>query len=1327
MTRSYSLAFGVSLLLATAASGGNPIPHVTVTPSAANMLIGTDFKFCVTFDNQGGANDEGFAPFIDVVLDTGGTIVSGSPHCDGVTFVSANVTSTNPAVPLQPVQSAQPTAPCGSGSSAHPFGSLVAIPSFPAGGELVTLPLPFGSFESSQPPVMIEVTVHADHFATMNHPLRVAVRGGFQFGGSATGSPMALPTTAPPTWQACTLHPLPLILKKTYLDAENEIVPGPNTHGHYETDVNYAPGQTIQGLVLHDCGTSNLIVDSTVVTPATSGAVTPAGACNDITFTQLGPSGPSPTITTTFHVSNTPVIGVPNCTAIVDNTVTITAGSWQPLDPADPLVNPLLGIVNAPITAKAIAITKSTVPSTIGGPGSTFAYILKFRMSDFLRMKNFVVDDWLSDGQSIVGTPTLKVSDQTGSYGPVPIQAANPTPVPSMTYKCPPDTSSVCAATQNTTVSLPATRYTFNVSATMAGSTNPTFQQGTLTGGAIPAGGVAAEGEIDFQVQIDDTMHYPQPGHDAYVDKDDPIDNTATIRAEIINKLTAGHFCSDDTTSCRVTPGDQLAKYVFAQNGVAFNQLPNPVTSPPHFNPHDTITYQLTKTLPTGDAEALSIEDFFPQPVLSVSAFPNTLPPLCTGVPAVNTACYGGLQPTQVTVDASSNAVKFDYGNVQNTANAPVTIQILITLEVSTAPFADDLLLTNEAMECENNSYGGPICQSAIAEFVLNEPQLFIHKAVFCAPSSCVPPFVICQGSCPRVTSVVNSSNLASFLATHTANVDAGDRATFIVAVENRGHHDAWDVKVSDVAAGIPTVGFIVPGTFCVWRGDHAPITLVAGSGLTSTGFHLELVDGSTTGGLAATSPTSGANILLITFDVKLNPSPFTTIGSCITNRASLVNYSNHDTGTNFVPQYGGPACTTNPNVFCDDASLCVLPKSVQKTIITTSEAHTPNGGPWNVVIGEIVRFQLVVEIPEGHIATLPVIDNLPAGMTIVGTPVVTKVNVNTSLTYGSFALSGNTFTFTNLHNNDHDPDCEYLVIKFNAIVNNDLSNQAGTVLTNSCSVLGVQSNVVTMHVVEPQLAVMKDLQPFTEKASTVIPAGHYIVTITNTSNVTAFDVSINDTWGSCLVLDPMKPPPAATLNGNSIPYTNPLTISAMPPGSVVKIDYYLMAQCANCAAMTNDAVATWSSLPGAGTVVNPTGSVAGTPGTCRGERNGTGAAVASPCAQVCPLTDPQQLCLNDYRAAKSLTLCRTVRGTKVDNNQNGLPGWTIQSGSVSTTTDLSGNYTLVIPPGVQNLPISVCEVLQPGWTAQQPSSGCQNVTVANGQTVTGVNFVNHP
>ena len=65
-----------------------------------------------------------------------------------------------------------------------------------------------------------------------------------------------------------------------------------------------------------------------------------------------------------------------------------------------------------------------------------------------------------------------------------------------------------------------------------------------------------------------------------------------------------------------------------------------------------------------------------------------------------------------------------------NNTNVNTNVDILFTVEVSSQPFADQLLLTNLAQSTEKTANNSPVIGTSIVQVTLNEPVLNVRKGV---------------------------------------------------------------------------------------------------------------------------------------------------------------------------------------------------------------------------------------------------------------------------------------------------------------------------------------------------------------------------------------------------------------------------------------------------------------------------------------------------------------------------------------------------------------------------------------------------------------------
>ncbi len=292
------------------------------------------------------------------------------------------------------------------------------------------------------------------------------------------------------------------------------------------------------------------------------------------------------------------------------------------------------------------------------------------------------------------------------------------------------------------------------------------------------------------------------------------------------------------------------------------------------------------------------------------------------------------------------------------------------------------------------------------------------------------------------------------------------------------------------------------------------------------------------------------------------------------------------------------------------------------KSVIDSSEAHTSAGF---LAIGEIVRYRLTVPVPEGSLTNFVITDNLPTRLQFMadGTASV-SYTADSSVTWSEFTVSGGpfgsgtdpVFTLGTVTNNDSDVGEEFLIVEFNALVMNLSANQHGIVRNNNFTVtydtFSYTTPNVPIMVVEPSVTLDKTMSTTpTDAGDTVV----YALTASNSSAanvVAAFDLLITDTLDSNLTLQSVNvsAPGYATVIDNSAGNLVDVTVDQLDPGDVVTVTVTAVVNDTAPVGQTipNTANLTYTSLPGDGTTVNPTGSdTPGASGTTTGERNGDG------------------------------------------------------------------------------------------------------------------------
>ena len=442
------------------------------------------------------------------------------------------------------------------------------------------------------------------------------------------------------------------------------------------------------------------------------------------------------------------------------------------------------------------------------------------------------------------------------------------------------------------------------------------------------------------------------------------------------------------------------------------------------------------------------------------------------------------------------------------------------------------------------------------------------------------------------LTKEVGSNNTFS---TDTFAADAGDTVQFKLTFSNAGNTNqnatAFDVSLTDA---VPT-DFTLTGIDSVsWdNGDAIDGSAETGTeNSVSSGTNIVTTDADMTitptfdTGTGAISvdvdqmPTD-AEISVIysaTVDRDVNPDELITNTADITYSSlpgddtdgtdstspgtSQSNTTDNPTGSDVndttsgdtLSERNGDSTTNSANDYSASASgnVQIDPLVPTKTLVSTSENATSSES--NVTIGEIVRYQLSVEIPEGDTAGFTITDDLPAGLTYIGNPKLAFVADGTGTTSGVYSDDPNilnnpqvtdssftnptydlttgitdasgdstftsgedvTFSLGNITNADDDTDEEYVVVEFNALVENIDANDNGDTLANSFQVSASSptqtqtSNSFNVTIAEPILgSITHTASPETGDAGDTIT---YTVTFSNDGSTTAYDLNITDT-----------------------------------------------------------------------------------------------------------------------------------------------------------------------------------------------------------------------
>ncbi len=1275
--RALGFAVVAIFLFAAAPAWPQPVPEVSIDGSGTSVPIGETATFTVKFSNSGGK--PGFGPYLALCLPAPGADAnSQGGQCDGVTFVSAKAVFTGQTISLPPANPptihSAPGAPVvcsglAEGSTNPLCGSSFPLPPGFEGCQIVFVELPFGSFYPEQPEVSIEIEIQASKLADVGTALPIKVVGGFRFGDSPTGTQCQEGTAADGE-----VTPTLFEVKKSYLGPEGETATGPNFPRKYRIDADVATGQTLTPLQVVEKLPDSLVYLGPYGPPVVSAP--PPGTAGGTLVLDFGAvtggPGPDASFTFDFHAGKSdaggqPVLDPATCKGVAIDDIRGEAG-WTPLDvPRDPVQTVTSDTTpeDHKLELECVAVQKSIEGPNPARAGDFLTYHLDAQVSDFVRARQLVLTDVLSDGLFFLANPapTVRVEDQNG--------------VVLGTFVLGQD------ATADLSAKPPhcgdgATTLTFDVAKALAHlGTHPAHKAGEITGGELPPNppSVAATVRLTYQVRVQDRFDCPVPSGDRSVDKDDHLPNRVAVGAAVrgLRPRAAVTPAMDDSQAEVEIAGGTAVKDVVARNGNTND--PALQQSPPHIAPGDTVTFRLRYLMPASDAEQFVLEDFLPAPVFAVQSMVFVPCPF-GGPPAAGQACWGPADQIHFILgspvkpcrnladfaDPSRNSVCFDLGSFDDKKNKPRLIEILFTVTATDDPFADGLQLTNQVLESEQNSFDEQFSQTGILQLTLGQPDVRVTKGAVstccAAGASCkrntrckqvarlVPPtpgpvaFGSPSSSCAkRFTPALTSAGLATTPVASDAvgSLEPGDRVLYAVVVENRGSspNGAFDVRVQDVlppGMRIPDCGIAL----CVADGAGQPLPFKdLGGGLLGAG--IELVDpAQLQGALGPGKPADpkGGNLAVVTYVLEVGPD--LAVGACAENRAALASYAGTEGGASHVAAgLGGPAK--------DGARACRRPR-LTKEVAATSEDHTSfKNGAEELAIGEIVRFRITFEVPRGkwpHAVLLdppppPPLPVLPAGLRLL--PDTVRLAFVASQAGGLTAtgvagpglfVAGNETTVASitptfipppavnastaqrldlrlgdLENSEPDCDREFVVVEMNVLVENVAANQDGRELENR-AFAGADGLALTSGPVR-----LRVVEPLVQVGN-ACPEGRFAPSkIVNRGSTDAYDLILTDT----IPLPFCDTPPNVTVSplgsGTATVAGQKVTvvIPHLPAGGLVVVD--TGALCAGVVnppqCIVNVAEVTSTTLPGPkGTPANPTGSQPpGASGAANGER----------------------------------------------------------------------------------------------------------------------------
>jgi len=413
------------------------------------------------------------------------------------------------------------------------------------------------------------------------------------------------------------------------------------------------------------------------------------------------------------------------------------------------------------------------------------------------------------------------------------------------------------------------------------------------------------------------------------------VDNTATAAFSSLPGSHPGGDSNEHDYSRQDSAQAPVAAPTIDKVLVSTNHTGTGATAGADVTIGELVTYDITVTIPEGTTANAVLSD------LALGTNPGTLQIVSAQVTAIgaNLANTGGLAVGSTATpsdgadaDAVADNASFNFNTITNTADGTVDADDQITIRVTARVFDEpgttrgDVLVNRGSFSFTNGG-GTTTTITDDVSITVVEPTLLIDKSV---PGT---------------------------------RVDGSDAITYTITISHAAASNAtaYDVVVQDLLADLNLD--LIPGTVTVSNPGYGMRTVVAGNTASDTTVNV------------AISELRIGDTLTIQFQGRASAT--VPVNSTINNTATL----GYDTlpeavlsGSNAVDRnYSGT----------DSASVQTRLPTLTKAVVATSIGETgttEDTAAQDLTVGELVTYELVIEVPEGT-SPLTLVDQLPTSL----------------------------------------------------------------------------------------------------------------------------------------------------------------------------------------------------------------------------------------------------------------------------------------------------------------------------------------------------------
>jgi fimbrial isopeptide formation D2 family protein/uncharacterized repeat protein (TIGR01451 family) len=1097
-----------------------------------SVLLWETFTFTLTVTNIW---SNWFGPFVDILFPGG---IDGD---DGIEFVSVAMQSFQ-LVPAINVISTWVSV------ANHPL--LVDVSGVPIEIALSTweqftsFALPFGSFVSNQT-ATITITAILHDFADVNQLLDIQARGWFALWCDALDNYSTDTPIVDPTREVDQINPVAFSVRKYLAWWTNDFVHaviGPYHVREYVLQVDIWTWQVFSWLVVSDYLQDDMVYKwISSISPAWYQIISEPlqnNIPNDTPNNLLSISFPPITWT---NVSNDIEVRFLYYTSEFSTSALYTILSWvsstttneldvsvqrTPLDPRD-----LSGVVlvsdDHTMIHDVMTLEKDSVifVSWWGFPWWVVEYPIEFDLSDYHQTSWLIItdvlQDWLRFDESF--QPSIEIRDSNWTYSWLLLSGIHYIIDNSDIWN---DANPLTSGSQTMII---------NISQFMIDAWNDALLQ---WGEIAPVTWTAAWGRVVLRAVIQDTFSDSYLPWNESVDVWDYLTNRATLSWDTIDisgwLLNTWYF--SQSLSFRIQ-WSNLSKSIYAINWLTG------FSSPIQVWPWDIVTYRITYSMPSSDAEAIIITDFLPLPIFSVAWFNwlsgdliGTIPPTWwltyTNQDTLHTLTWLLLYPGTwsvtpvIELDTWANTLSLVYPAFNDLQNRASVIDVLFSVEVTPEPFANNFFITNMVTIEHDTTNGGSSSVSELVQIVLKQPDLLLSKWVVDTTDTnavyTLPPSVTPWSSCPRFWAPLSSADLVlNPFESDLLWVEGVQRVTYAMVIENQWWALKWayDISFKDV---LPQ-WFVVPVSWlnlCIQNGawDVLAFESIDWTWAAEVDLFwswLQIIDPDVASGVGAIrsyTATGWDNVIIVTYDLETSSALHASW--VYVNTWLLLDFSSIEWWPTFVSE----------SIF-DISRVSIISPTFTKQLLSTSVYDTT----WNIVVaGEEAVFTMNIAVPDSTtLSGMMITDDLPVwleflriesillsgGIQLMSWYTTTWIiaDVTIGLWSGSFDLD-----FWSVVNNDTDLwTTEYIVVTYTSRVSNQYAWATNSVLTNDAD-LSWYSQDMLLSVSDSDSLIYRIPTVSIDKSWTTANSNSerfasYTLLIQNSSLVSAYDINIRD------------------------------------------------------------------------------------------------------------------------------------------------------------------------------------------------------------------------